>query len=215
MNRASRDLSYWIKLYYDLATEVDQVLGKALGYPWYKDDQKNFPGTTGEDGVCTGEHVPESLLAEAAKGLKKITDVTLENKRLHSENSTYVRALSNSIYVPKGTWEWPNPPALFGGSDGIKSTWSLHQPVCPVCPVCGDVPKPKDGENLQQKVDRLKAYLLKRARENNKRAEELENKQHSFHRLDELAQDEHSSYYHSGKGAAYANAHKKVLEILG
>src|ERR1035437_2186533 len=31
--------------------EVCQVLGQALGwYPWYKDDQKNFPGATEKDG---------------------------------------------------------------------------------------------------------------------------------------------------------------------
>lgn len=40
---------------------ICQVLGKALNYPWYKDDQKNFPGATQEDGVCIGEHVAASL----------------------------------------------------------------------------------------------------------------------------------------------------------
>ena len=47
--------------------EIDQILGQAIGhYPWYKDDQRNFPGATEADGVCTGEHVPHSLAAEAA-----------------------------------------------------------------------------------------------------------------------------------------------------
>jgi hypothetical protein len=46
--------------------EVEQLLGKALNYFWYKDDQKNFPGATEKDGVCVGEHVPASIAAEAA-----------------------------------------------------------------------------------------------------------------------------------------------------
>jgi hypothetical protein len=49
--------------------EICQTLGKALGYPWYKDDQKNFPGATEEHGVCVGDHVAESLAMEAAAGL--------------------------------------------------------------------------------------------------------------------------------------------------
>lgn len=47
--------------------EVEQILAQALGgYPWYKDDQANFPGAAEKDGVCVGDHVPESLAAEAA-----------------------------------------------------------------------------------------------------------------------------------------------------
>lgn len=53
--------------------EIEQVLGKALKYPWFKDDQKNFPDTTEEDGVCVGEHVPETLAAEAADRIKELT----------------------------------------------------------------------------------------------------------------------------------------------
>lgn len=49
--------------------EIGQVLAKALGYHWFKDDQKNFPGATEENGVCIGDHVAESLADEAAKGL--------------------------------------------------------------------------------------------------------------------------------------------------
>jgi hypothetical protein len=49
--------------------EVEQILGKALGYPWFKDDQENFPGATEADGVCIGEHVTESIAQEAANTL--------------------------------------------------------------------------------------------------------------------------------------------------
>lgn len=48
------------------------VLGAALGYPWFKDDQGNFPGATESDGVCTGEHVPETIAAEAAKCIEAL-----------------------------------------------------------------------------------------------------------------------------------------------
>ena len=49
--------------------EICQILGKALGYPWYKDDQKNFPGAAEEDGVCVGDHVAASIAMEAAERL--------------------------------------------------------------------------------------------------------------------------------------------------
>ena len=46
--------------------EIQQVVGKALGYPWFKDDQKNFPCSIEADGVCVGEHVAVTLADEAA-----------------------------------------------------------------------------------------------------------------------------------------------------
>lgn len=52
--------------------EIQQILGKVLGYPWYKDDQKNFPGATEKDGVCTGEHVAATLAMEAADRIKHL-----------------------------------------------------------------------------------------------------------------------------------------------
>ena len=59
--------------------EICQTLGQALNYPWYKDDQKNFPGATEAEGVCVGEHVAESLAVEAAK---KIDALRAEVERL-------------------------------------------------------------------------------------------------------------------------------------
>lgn len=32
---------------------IVQRLGKALGFPWFKDDQKNFPGATDADGIVS------------------------------------------------------------------------------------------------------------------------------------------------------------------
>jgi hypothetical protein len=51
--------------------EIEQILGKALGYPWFKDDQKNFPGATEENGVCVGEHIPVTIATEAATKIRR------------------------------------------------------------------------------------------------------------------------------------------------
>ena len=50
--------------------DVCQTLGKALGYPWFKDDPKNFPDASEADGVCVGDHVGASLAAEAARKIE-------------------------------------------------------------------------------------------------------------------------------------------------
>lgn len=70
--------------------EVEQTLGKALGYPWFKDDQKNFPGATEKDGVCVGEHVPETIAAEAARRL-------VEAKEECAEVTAIAYALESAI----------------------------------------------------------------------------------------------------------------------
>jgi len=52
--------------------DICQTLGKALGFPWYKDDQVNFPGATEVNGVCVGDHVAESLAEVAAKEIERL-----------------------------------------------------------------------------------------------------------------------------------------------
>ena len=59
--------------------DIEQTCGKALGYPWFKDDQKNFPGSTEEHGVCVGEHVAETIAAELADAYKAAKE---ENAKL-------------------------------------------------------------------------------------------------------------------------------------
>lgn len=54
--------------------EVLQTLGKALGYPWFKDDPGIFPGATAADGVCTGEHVAGSIACEAADRIARLRE---------------------------------------------------------------------------------------------------------------------------------------------
>ena len=56
----------------NISNEVEQILGKALGYPWFKDDQKNFPGAMEADGVCVGEHVAQSIADEAASKIQEL-----------------------------------------------------------------------------------------------------------------------------------------------
>lgn len=51
--------------------EVTQICGKALGYPWFKDDQKNFPGATEENGVCTADHVAVTIAGELADAYRE------------------------------------------------------------------------------------------------------------------------------------------------
>lgn len=54
--------------------EISQTLGKALGYPWFKDDPKNFPDSTEEHGVCVGDHVAETLAGEAAAKIIRLAE---------------------------------------------------------------------------------------------------------------------------------------------
>ena len=66
--------------------EICQSLGKALGYPWFKDDQRNFPGATEENGVCVGEHVAESIADEAAS---RISALLAENAALREDRDQW------------------------------------------------------------------------------------------------------------------------------
>lgn len=70
--------------------ECEQIAGKALGYPWYKDDQKNFPGATEADGVCVGEHVGDTIVAELAK---RYEDAKATIERMNKERETCCRKL--------------------------------------------------------------------------------------------------------------------------
>lgn len=67
--------------------EILQILGKVLGYPWYKDDQENFPGATEKDGVATGDHVAASIAAEAADVIRSLTHENSLLKELLQKSS--------------------------------------------------------------------------------------------------------------------------------
>ena len=61
-----------LKKYKKEIEEIEQILGKALGYPWFKDDPKNFPNATEADGVCVGDNTAWSLAMEAADLIAKL-----------------------------------------------------------------------------------------------------------------------------------------------
>lgn len=52
--------------YSRLNDEVMQILGRALGYPKFVDDQVTFPGATEADGICPGDMVAEAMAEQAA-----------------------------------------------------------------------------------------------------------------------------------------------------
>jgi hypothetical protein len=54
--------------------EIEQILGKALNYPWFKDDQCNFPNATEADGVAIGDHTAWSLAHQAADRIKELAE---------------------------------------------------------------------------------------------------------------------------------------------
>ena len=74
-----------------MSNNVEQTLGKILCYPWYKDDKKNFPDATEEDGVCVGEDTIETLADRAAERIRHLEEEIsalrekLRNGRLSSD----------------------------------------------------------------------------------------------------------------------------------
>lgn len=71
--------------------EVCQTLGKALECPWFKDDQKNFPGSTEEDGVCVGDQVAETLAAAAAGKIEELEATLGDEEAAHTETLDRLR----------------------------------------------------------------------------------------------------------------------------
>jgi len=70
-------------------TEIEQICGKVLDYPWYKNDQENFPGSTEVDGVCVGEHIAETIASELAR---KYTELKQRIKRLEAAGDEILNA---------------------------------------------------------------------------------------------------------------------------
>ena len=62
--------------------ELVQILGKALQYPRFVDDQSVFPGATEADGVCVPCHTALSIADEAAE---KIEALKADNRHLRGE----------------------------------------------------------------------------------------------------------------------------------
>lgn len=79
---------------------IEQILGKALGYPWLKDDQKTFPLATKKDGVCVGDHVAVTLAMEAADKIKQLKE---RNEKLSKRHPTKEEALAQYHFLKENS----------------------------------------------------------------------------------------------------------------
>lgn len=90
--------------------EVCQTAGKVLGYPWFKDDQKNFPNANESDGVCVGEHVAETIVAELAEKYQECIAMLDKWKtyaeRLEESGHNMMSDLKHSYGETKSIAEW-------------------------------------------------------------------------------------------------------------
>jgi hypothetical protein len=196
--------SFWRKMYYDLANEVEQVLGKALGYPKYSDDQKNFPGTTEADGVCVGDSVPESLVAQAAGHVadNRAAKMTLQAVLDRDWNNETLRQTANiaanAIYwrdeqikdlkrrIVNFEDETTSRATTSLWSEYVKKTnypamfGGLLFPDRPIIPykiaVFDDSDNVPCTAEIEVAFEKLASYFEKRSKENARRAEKEEKK---------------------------------------
>jgi regulator of replication initiation timing len=94
-NEARSEVERLRRSFSEYDNRIQQELGKELGYPWYKDSQEHFPGATEASGVCVGDHVGETLAAEAAE---KIRDLRAEVEKLKEQ--LYAEIKKNTITIP-------------------------------------------------------------------------------------------------------------------
>ena len=77
--------------------EIEQILGKALGYPWYKDDPKNFPNATEADGVCVGDHTAWSLTVCASHKIKMLEIREQDKQKIIDEQREEIKVLREGL----------------------------------------------------------------------------------------------------------------------
>ena len=77
--------------------EIEQILGKALGYPWYKDDPKNFPTATEADGVCVAPNTAASLAMHAADKIKMLDIREQDKQKIIDEQREEIAKLKESV----------------------------------------------------------------------------------------------------------------------
>jgi FtsZ-binding cell division protein ZapB len=87
---------------------------------------------------------------------------------------------------------------------GFKGVSALPKPVPPLTHEC-----------VTGKAAKLAAYFEKRAKENTRRSEKLEAEKNVLKYAEQHIQNEHSSYYFSGKADSYTRASQKVKEAFG
>lgn len=109
---------------------VSQTLGKVLDYPWFKDDQKNFPGATEANGVCVGEHVAETIAMEAAREIERLRARVAELEAGEPVAWIYTRSdeteseyrLTTHRWEPYAVVGWQERP-LFLGPQRMTPDW--------------------------------------------------------------------------------------------
>lgn len=106
--------------------DISQVLGKVLGYPWFKDDRANFPDATEADGVCVGEHVAISLADEAAAKIARLRQA-LEAAEEYLAGDLENRFRSDGIWNPKGSAPWEECDAIAK----VRAALTSPAPVSP------------------------------------------------------------------------------------
>lgn len=118
-----------VKGYQHHLRECEQIAGKALGYPWFKDDQKNFPGTTEADGVCVDDHVGDTIVAELADALKAAEDRAYQAEKREEETSGLLDEMRRQLTMAQDEREAAEARAL-AAEEALKAyqaayTWTL------------------------------------------------------------------------------------------
>lgn len=121
--------------------QAEQEAGRALGYPWYKDDQQNFPGATEADGVCIGEHVVDSIVAELARRFKEAEAALGAERAARIEEGERAKEIATGVLVALR-----QPPADGDENDHLKvMQWERDE----IWKACGlDIAKDHHGAVL-------------------------------------------------------------------
>lgn len=77
--------------------QIEQILGKALGYPWFKDDPKNFPNATEADGVCVAPNTAASLAMHAADRIKMMDIREQDKQKIIDEQKKEIKELQQQL----------------------------------------------------------------------------------------------------------------------
>ena len=72
LKETEKQRDYYLNAGLSQSREIEQTLGKALGYQLWKDLPEVAPDSTEADGVCVWEHTAETLADEAARQLAEL-----------------------------------------------------------------------------------------------------------------------------------------------
>lgn len=133
LDSLTADLTRWKNACLGTQHEVEQILGRALGYPKYPEDW--YAG----DDACVGDHVPESLASEAASRLvaaeTRLAAAQQERDRLLS--------IAQHLYamVPQSEWRMQGADDMQGHYEGDYHAEQIREELAALA----DTPK-QDGQ---------------------------------------------------------------------